>query len=191
MSNLDQTTRVWIKTTLFHNGYLQVNQDLVVHNLQADADGQPWSTIIIIQAHAMRLYSGFLWFFLLYTGAFTCTCILFFYGSSFFTLPTILHRVLLLLLLTQANIACVLFLLNSYPAEHRQGLVFVVFLLYPAKHRQGLVFVVFLLSFFLSFFCHSFWLITPGCLDEFWPYLVTTYTLTATCHVTSMGPKVT
>ena len=46
LSNLDQT-RVWFKTTLFHNGYLQDNQDLVLHNLQADADGQPWSTIII------------------------------------------------------------------------------------------------------------------------------------------------
>ena len=29
----------------------------------------------------MRLYSVFLWFFLSYTGAFTCACILFFYGS--------------------------------------------------------------------------------------------------------------
>ena len=35
LSNLDQT-RVWFKTTLFHNGYLQNNQDLVLHNLQAD-----------------------------------------------------------------------------------------------------------------------------------------------------------
>ena len=45
LSNLDQL-RVWL-TTLFHDGYLQDNQDLVLHNLQADADGQPWSTIII------------------------------------------------------------------------------------------------------------------------------------------------
>ena len=29
------------------HGYLQDNLDLVLHNLQAEADGQPWSTIII------------------------------------------------------------------------------------------------------------------------------------------------
>ena len=52
--------------------------------------------------------------------------------------------------------------------------------------------VLYLSCFFFLSFCHSFWLITPTCLDRFWPYLVTTtYTLTATCHVTSMGPKVT
>ena len=52
--------------------------------------------------------------------------------------------------------------------------------------------VLYLSCFFFLSFCHSFWLITLTCLDGFLPYLVTTtYTLTATCHVTSMGPKVT
>ena len=46
LSNLDQTETLADNLISWH-GYLQDNQDLVLHNLQADADGQPWSTIII------------------------------------------------------------------------------------------------------------------------------------------------
>ena len=52
------------------------------------------SRAVLYRRIHMRLYSVFLWLFLLsYTGAFTCACILFFYGSfflsSFFLLSTI------------------------------------------------------------------------------------------------------
>ena len=46
LSNLDQTETL-VDNLISWHGYLQDNQDLVLHNLQADADDQPWSTIII------------------------------------------------------------------------------------------------------------------------------------------------
>ena len=47
--NFEQSwpNRNLIDNLISRQGYLQDNLDLVLHNLQADADGLPWSTIII------------------------------------------------------------------------------------------------------------------------------------------------
>ena len=69
--------------------YLFICSSIVPNCLLITLPAQPQGTVscsfllsFFIQAHAMHLYSVFLWFFLSYTGAFTCACILFFYGSS-------------------------------------------------------------------------------------------------------------